>query len=387
MSDELVVSYFFLPSKDISGIILAKRIIKNNRKVDVLTTSQDESLTNFSNILDDLIENKIIVNTTKNKDSPEGIREFVEKSLEKISGNYKRITSRSWLMSNHFLALAYKLKNPDIHWTAEFSDPLLHDINNTINLKDKHKINDENFFNYINSFINDYPKLKNNSSTFFTIEYLTFLFADEIIFTNSNQREMMIGQFPIDLSDLVMKKSIISPHPTLPRKYYHLAKSSFRLNHDYINIAYFGGFYYPERNFNILFKAFDELNSDRIRLYIFINNRKALKSPNENIYIKRPLDYLEFLNATEDFDVLLVNDVLTENKWPKNPYLPSKVSDYLGSSTDIWAIVEKQSTLDGIDVRYKSYLDSYESNLNALKEILKDHENGWAKRLMDKFRR
>ena len=147
VSDELVISYFFPPSNNISGIVLTKRIIDNNRKVDVLTTNQDDSLTDFIN---GFINNKIIVNATKPKDSPEGIKEFVENSLNEINKNYKIITSRSWLMSNHFLALAYKLKNPDVFWSAEFSDPLLHDIKNTINQKDKHKINDKGFFNYIN---------------------------------------------------------------------------------------------------------------------------------------------------------------------------------------------------------------------------------------------
>lgn len=383
MSDNLIISYYFPPSNNISGIVLAKRIILKNQKVDVLTTNQDDSLTDFIN---EFINNKIIVNATKPKDSPEGIKEFVENSLKKIDNNYKIITSRSWLMSNHFLALAYKLKNPDVFWSAEFSDPLLHDIKNTINQKDKHKIIDKGFFNYINKHINDYPKLKNNSSTFYTIEYLTFLFADEIVFTNANQREMMIREFPVDLSDLIMKKSVISPHPTLPKKYYHLKKSNFKLNPNCINIAYFGGFYYPERNFNDIFRAFDEIKSDKIRLYIFINNRNALNSPNRNIYIKKPLDYLEFLNATDDFDVLLVNDVSTKGNWPKNPYLPSKISDYLGSSTDIWAIAEHESTLDNIEVKYKSYIGDYESTLNVLKRILKDHTS-MQKKLFAKLRR
>ncbi len=378
MSDELVISYYFPPSNNISGIVLAKRIISNNRKVDVLTTNQNDSLTDFIN---EFIDNKIIVNTTKPKDSPEGIKEFVENSLEKIDNNYKCITSRSWLMSNHFLALAYKLKNPEVYWTAEFSDSLLHDIKNTINQKDKHKINDEDFFNHVNRYIDSYPKLKNNSSTFYTIEYLTFLFADEIIFTNSNQREMMISQFPVDLSQLIMEKSVISPHSALPKKYYHLKKSKFKLNHNCINIAYFGGFYYHEMNFNDIFQAFDELKSDKIRLYIFINNKKLLKSPNKDIYIKKPLDYLEFLNACNDSDVLLVNDVSTKNHWSKNPYFPSIVSDYLESSSDIWAGPEHKSAMDNIEVRYKSYIDDFESTLNTLKRILKDH-TGMQKKLL-----
>ena len=68
----------------------------------------------------------------------------------------------------------------------------------------------------------------------------------------------------------------------------------------------------------------------------------------ENIIIKKPLDYLTFLNASTKFDILLVNDVSTIGNWEKNPYLPSKLSDYLGASCDIWAITEKGSVLDSL---------------------------------------
>ena len=386
-SDELIISYFFPPSNNISGIVLAKRIINNNKKVDVLTTNQDNSLEDFSEILDDFIKNKIFVDVSYPKDSPDGIFEFIDNSLEVLSPDYKSVTSRSWLMSNHFLACAYKFHHPEVFWRAEFSDPLLHDIKNTINLKDKHKIDNVDFFNRINEKIIDYPKLENRSSTFFTVEYLTFLFADEIIFTNVNQRDMMIEQFPIDLKNLIMEKSTISPHPTLPDKYYELAPTDFRLNPNCINIAYFGNFYYPQRNFDTLFEAFGNLDSDKIRLYIFISNRKALDVDIKNIYLKRPLDYLEFLNACRKFDVLLVNDVETKEYWPKNPYLPSKLSDYLGSGSDIWAIAEKGSVLDGIPVKYKSYVDDYDSNADVLNQILDDNADSSVKRLFRRLKR
>ena len=237
----------------------------------------------------------------------------------------------------------------------------------------------------LNSHIKDFPKLKYSSSTFYTIEYMTFLFADEIVFTNTNQKDMMTDQFPIDLKSLIQKKSTVSPHPTLPEKYYHLTKTDFRLNHDYINIAYFGNFHYPERNFNALFEAFDKLNSDKIRLYIFISNRKAINHNSKNIFIKRPLSYLEFLNATTIFDVLIVSDASTKDNWPVNPYLPSKLSDYLGSDTDIWAITEKDSPLDKVSVKYKSGVDDVSSALKVLNRISKNTKSSLPKRLFHKL--
>jgi hypothetical protein len=378
-SDELIISYFFPPSSNISGITLSKRIIANGKKVDVLTTNQDDTLNDFSKILNDYINNKIIVEAAEEKDSPEAIFEFVENSLEQLTQEYSSLTSRSWLMSNHFLAMEYKFRHPDTFWRAEFSDPLLYDVNHTINLKDNHKIDNQEYFSRINEMIPEgYPKLDNMSSTFFTVEYLTFLFADEIIFTNENQRDLMIRDFPFDVEDLVLEKAIISPHPTLPEEFYHKKETEFKLNDDYINMAYFGDYYYPNRNFEPIFYAINALNhkyKDKIRFYIFISNRKLLKDLTkdfDNIYIKRPLDYLEFLNASTRFDVLVVNDLKTSGVWDRNPYLPSKLSDYLGSGKDIWAVGEKGSSLDNADIKYKSYIDDYQSNIDALVSILKD---------------
>ena len=374
MTTELVISYYFPPSDNISGIVLSKRIINNNKQVDVITTSHGESF------VDEYVKNRFVVDINHPKDSPKAIFEFIDKSMDIIDNEYESVVSRSWEMSNHFLALEYKFKNPDTYWKAEFSDPLLHDIDNKINTKKKHKIDDEEFFSHVNREIQelgDFPLLENLSSTFFTIEYLTFLFADEIIFTNANQRDLMLKQFPIDLTDYVFKKSTISPHPSLPGQYYHKSKSDVELDSECINIAYFGEWYYGKRHFESIFYALDSLNhkfKDKIRFYIFISNEKLLNDlkVSDNIIVKKPLDYLTFLNATTKFDILLVNDLSTKDSWQLNPYLPSKVSDYMGSTSDIWAITEKGSSLDLMDLKYKSDIYNYSTSADVLVQILED---------------
>ena len=342
--------------------------------MDVITTSHGESF------VDEYVKNRFVVDINHPKDSPKAIFEFIDKSMDIIDNEYESVVSRSWEMSNHFLALEYKFKNPDTYWKAEFSDPLLHDIDNKINTKKKHEIDDEEFFSHVNREIQelgDFPLLENLSSTFFTIEYLTFLFADEIIFTNANQRDLMLKQFPIDLTDYVFKKSTISPHPSLPGQYYHKSKSDVELDSECINIAYFGEWYYGKRHFESIFYALDSLNhkfKDKIRFYIFISNEKLLNDlkVSDNIIVKKPLDYLTFLNATTKFDILLVNDLSTKDSWQLNPYLPSKVSDYMGSTSDIWAITEKGSSLDLMDLKYKSDIYDYSTSADVLVQILED---------------
>lgn len=82
--------------------------------------------------------------------------------------------------------------------------------------------------------------------------------------------------------------------------------------------------------------------------------------------------YMEFLNLTTAFDCLVVNDAYTKNKKDINPYLPSKISDYLGSGIKIWAIYEKGSILSGLELPYKSELGNINEATNAFEQIVRD---------------
>ena len=73
--------------------------------------------------------------------------------------------------------------------------------------------------------------------------------------------------------------------------------------------------------------------------------------------------FLEFLNLTTRFDVLLVNDADHEGI---NPYLPSKLSDYLGSGSDVWAISQPGSVLSREQVAYATSLH----DVGAAAEVL-----------------
>src|SRR5699024_11841837 len=84
------------------------------------------------------------------------------------------------------------------------------------------------------------------------------------------------------------------------------------------------------------------------KFHIFTNvkllteNQKELLH-NNNIITNEYVPYFEFLNLTNKFDVLLVFDSITNDIKSLNPYLPSKISDYIGSSAIILALVESRS--------------------------------------------
>ena len=92
----------------------------------------------------------------------------------------------------------------------------------------------------------------------------------------------------------------------------------------------------------------------------------------DNLIINDKVPLLEFLNLTTKFDVLIVNDLNTYDDFEKNPFLPSKLADYLGSGNDIWGIYEKGSIMSQYDIKYKSDVADYESSLQTLKDIFKD---------------
>ena len=81
----------------------------------------------FNKIINNFIEDKIVLEGDYTPNSVDVIHYFRKEGMKKINElnkNYKNVFSRSWTLESHFLALDYKLQNPNVTWVAEFSDPL-----------------------------------------------------------------------------------------------------------------------------------------------------------------------------------------------------------------------------------------------------------------------
>lgn len=386
--DTLVISFKFPPTIDTSGIVAAKRIIKNNSIVDVLhNMDEDDTSLNFKG-LDELINERLTTNIKGSCKTIKNMTKFTNQGMKLIDDKeYKNLYTRTWCMANNFLAMEYKFNNPDVCWTAEFSDPILINIHGEKRIT---PIENEEFINRVNLNIDKFNEIndtnlnhiKNEANIYYLAELLTFIFSDKLIFTNENQRKVMLEHHSEEICEMVMNKSTISHHPTLDSEYYHLVETNPDLNDDEINIAYFGNFYYTKRHFEAIFFAFDSLNhkyKDKIKFHLFLNKSKYFDrlieelEIKENIIIKEPIDYFEFLNSTSKYDILLINDTITEGCFSVNPYLPSKFSDYKGSGSDIWAIYEQNSTLSTMDFKYKSSMTSYKQSRDVLVDILNEY--------------
>ncbi|MBX7076074.1 MAG: hypothetical protein K1X33_02010 [Methanobacteriaceae archaeon] len=407
MSDEkkakdLIISYFFPSYADTGGFVVAKRVISNGKKVDILQNyieniNKDESL---NGIVDKFIENRIVLHAPYTQIWKwDSIKPFIIEGMEKLNkiskdkNSYKSIYSRSMPRQAHYLGFEYKIEHPETKWIAEFSDPILFDI---YGKKRATKLNDDNYIEKINEIIEKNTILKEKNinitlnhkkvTTEYLCELLPFLFADEIIFTNENQQKIMINKFPLEdngninnLKDFIIERSVINPQPTLNKDAYESFKSNYELNDEYINFAYFGLFY-GTRNFEDVFYAFENLNEsfkDKFKLHIFTAEKNFVKRAisnlkmEKNVIINDNIPYLEFLNLTTKFDVLIVSDANTKNYFEINPYLPSKIADYCGSGSDIWGICEEGSMLDkSEDITFKSRLGDFLSSKYIVNKII-----------------
>ena len=371
---ELIITYAFPPTNTTTSNVVAKRILSEKKNVDVICASLDDMPKDFTleKVVLQYVVNKYTVASDFSTDW-NNILNFVNEGI-KLINNYDKIYSRANFVHSHFLALEYKLNNPETFWRAEFSDPLIYTFGN------RHlsgKLEDKEYVDKINKILKekDMELISTEDDINCVCEYLTFIFADEIIFTNESQKEVMIDTLPFKIN--INEKYTISPHPTLEEKYYHVKEINYPLDKNYINFAYFGVIF-SNRAFEDFINAFDNISDkykDKIRLHLFTPNRILFEQVlNKELLDKTTfnnnIDYLEFLNLSTKFDVLIVEDSFTKGHFIKNPYLPSKISDYNGSNTTIWAICEEGSEMSKLDIEYKSYINDFNSNIDTLNSIM-----------------
>lgn len=384
--DTLVVAYNFTPFMDPSAIVVAKRIQEEKWVSDVVANDMSElrkRSPDLSFIGKPYINSVITIYSKASFAHQPHYQDYIDRALEVLElEKYERVYSRSFFISAHFLGFEIKQNKPDIYWVAEFSDPGVFDVEKKeryawyrdISIRDQH----------VKLVYEKYPELKKytlerNDNVYFWAELLPYCFADEIIFTCENQRRIMLANMEIkELVSIVLNKSIIKPQPTLPKPFYQFKNVDADINLDCINIAYFGSFY-VNRNFDDVFKSIASLNKndkEKVRLHIYTNqiqdviDAASQYDVRDNIIVSNYLDYLDFLNVLNKFDCLFLMDTKTEGTFEVNPYLPSKLSDYLGADAKIWAHCEEGSTLSNHEkVTYKSYLNDHMSINSILKEL------------------
>lgn len=387
LSKTLVVSYCFPPYIDTAGIVCAKRIVEANKPVDVISNTmngvrdRDDSLWKlvkpYVGRFSEIKAYPSFSNWKAIEDFCNKVLDIAEKNVEK----YNEVFSRSMWPGSHFAAALLKIKYPKLKWIAEFSDPLRVDVHG------KQRLVEMNRDWLVKSgFIKNLKEcnitFEDNSHLFYWCEMLPYAFADEFVFTNESQKKYMLSMLSDErLRAKIEKKSLVISHPTLPEKYYNISDFRYPLNEAVINIGYFGSFY-ATRGIGDVLSALALLSEDfknKIRVHIFTPQPESVlidESLKSNVVVNKILPYLDFLSISREFDVLIVNDAETKSvKWI-NPYLPSKLSDYIGSKANIWALCEGGSELDknknSGKIKFKSSIGNINQGAVILKQIVRN---------------
>ncbi len=384
--ERLVIAYNFLPYADTGAIVAAKRIRAVGRPVDVVMHRMDDvrrkDVTHHS-IAQPYVQFVASIDGPSAFAAYLGISEFCRRGMQAIESwidggrNYREIYSRAMWPASHYLAALYKVRYPDVRWVAEFSDPIQLDSNGQF--RSSPVILDE-ISEEILAAVDEPTRsvLASNMNVYFWVEHLAYMLADELVFTNKNQMQVMSGYATEAGSTAIKSKSAIMAQPTLSQSFYHLKPSGVPLDRTKVNIGYFGEFY-STRNLDEILEALATSGVDvraRVCIHVFTSDTVAAKKALRGyggierlVRVSPSLGYFEFLNSLTEFDCLIVNDAATDGCHEINPYLPSKLSDYLGSGSRIWAVVEDGSILSSLAHDYVTTVGDVQGAIKTLRDL------------------
>lgn len=385
---ELAFLYCFVPYRDTSAFVSARRIRERGEVVDVIGNRLDKLRPTDEwsiDICHEYLDTVILTQTPQAMGNWRTIRLFVEAalahadSLAATKGAYRTVYSRAMWPASHFAAAAYKVRHPDVHWIAEFSDPMLHDITGDVRSS---PVEVDELSTYLQeALLREGHEISHDMSMWEWVELVAYGLADEIVFTNENQRRYMLSYASKpELASRAESVSRVAHHPTLPEEFYRRRRSDYPLADGLRHIAYFGAFY-ATRGVGEVMQALNALPPElrsRLRIHVFTDSTTETQAVVDDlgvtseVAVNAYLPFLDFLNLTTRFDVLLVTDASTRDHHAVNPYLPSKLSDYRGSGRPIWSIVEEGSVLSSLPSTYKSLIGDVEEAAKVLREIAAD---------------
>lgn len=383
---DLVIAFAFPPFADTAAVVAAKRVREAGRPVDVIQNvmsgkrSVDPSL---DQIAGDLVRRRAKLRTPTLFSSWKGVPGFTEPGLEQAlewdadGPGYERVYSRAHWVPSHFLAAQFTARRPHVRWTAEFSDPL----SLYVDARERFtRVQDGPLLQELRDAVRAAGFDPPGDNLFSWVEALPYALADELVFTNGNQRDLMLGRIADpELEARARERASVRPHPTLPEEFYRLTDPELELAPGRLHIGYFGNFY-ATRGLGTVLTALAALPGDvrdRLTLNVFTSSPADLEAAvtaaglgRTGVVRARPfVDYLDFLALSTRMDVLLLNDAVTAGTFAVNPFLPSKWSDYLGSGRPVWGIVEHGSPLSARRLDHRTPVNHVTATMQVLTHL------------------
>ncbi len=380
----LVTSYCFPPYSDTASVVAAKRVLERGEPVDVISNAMDAIRSQDAGLVElcgGLVRRHAAVPSRTAFSSWGSIVGYRELGLEtflrweQLQGEYASVYSRAQFAASHFLAAEVKMLRPGVSWDAEFSDPLSHDV---LGAARSAPAVEDRVLARLRSAVDAAgfaPPVGLNALEW--CEVAAFALADSVMFTNAHQRDFMLDRChdPV-LAERVAGVAVVAPHPTLPREFYRMTSSDYPLEPGRSHIGYFGNFY-ANRGVAGVLDALDLLADGvrtRVTLHVFTSKPEALaevvgrRELGDCVRVNPFVGFLDFLALSERMDALLVNDAVSPSG-SANPFLPSKWSDYRGSGTVVWGVVEEGSPLDSQPLDHRSPIEHVTAAAQVLQRI------------------
>ena len=266
------------------------------------------------------------------------VRRSIRKAKEK---KYDVLFTSSVPGITHICGKHIKKNNTDVEWWASFSDP----IKGSPYKKDPDLKNRSIFYRIafeVGSFI-----YMNNRYEEAAVKY-----ADKLIFICEEQRDFTISQY--ENKEELLKKSVIMPLTYIPEwdMYKELINASKVCNTP--KMAVHLGRLYGLRKIDNFLEALKELKeeipdlSDKIVFHQYSEIQpydiKKIKNYNlEDVFVvHNKVSYRESVEIMKSADILVLFDTIMHDK-PVQPYLPSKITEYLLLDRPILGICEDNS--------------------------------------------
>lgn len=297
---------------------------------------------------------------------------YIRMGIKKVKdNNYDCIFTSSIPGISHIVGAKIKKKNPKIKWYASFSDP----IKNSPYKKDPDLKNRSIFYRIafnVGSFIYMNDKY----------EEAAIKYADKLIFICEEQRDYTIAQY--DNKEELLKKSIVMPLTYIPEwnMYKELVEAPIVSNIP--KIAVHLGRLYGLRKIDNFLMALKELKEEKPNLkedivfhqYSEIQPYDLEKIKNYNLedvfIVHEKVSYNESVGIMKNSDVLVLFDTIMHGA-KVQPYLPSKITEYLLLKKPILGICENNSPSYRIlkENKYDLIGNEIQEIKNNIKELIK----------------
>lgn len=377
-----MVAYAFPPFIDTSAIVAAKRVRAHGSPIDLIQNDLSalrERDSGLESITAGLIQQRAVVDVRALFGSWTATGRFVSageaqvRAWEAEGRRYASMYSRAHFAASHVLAGLLKEDRPELTWEAEFSDVLSRKVDGQ---RRAAEVREDDLLARIRAVVAsrgiNVPK---GTRYFEWVEILTYVLADSLLFTNDAQVEISCAWAPIpQVVPLIRAKARVEHHPGPPRELY--TRSDYRLSRDpeRVAIGYFGNVAAGSGVQTVL-TALAELPEParaRLRLHLYTPDPATLQRETDRLGIADAVQaqpfvpYLDMLALLRQMDVLLVSDHARPAGQPRNPYLLAKWSDYKGSDTPVWGLVDPGSTLSEQPLEHRSPLGHVTATMQVL---------------------